>query len=126
MRKHWIYGADMTDAQWALLNAELGKRGWGPFVRETTRIFFCQDESNTLAGFGVVQFIAHAEPIWVAPEHRGTGLAEEIASEVVGFLDEAQVGFVATVDNPYSRKLCESHGMKLLDKPVYVKERPRE
>lgn len=126
MNKVWLYGAEMTVDEWAIINEQLAKRGWGPFVRETTRIFFVQDDNGKLAGFGAVQFIPHAEPVWVDPVYRGTGLAEEIADEVVGFLSDAKVGFVAAVDNPHARKLCERHGMTLLQKAVYVKEAPRE
>lgn len=124
MTKQWVIGADCTEEQWFKFNQKLKTLGFGPFVKETTRVYFVVSDVGKVAGFGVIQFIPHAEPIWVDKEFRGKGLAEEIATEVVGALDEVGVGFVALASNPFSAQLCEKHGMELLDVPVYVRKTP--
>lgn len=94
--------------------------GWAPLNDSVAKIL-CAIESGRVVGFHVLQMFPHVEPLWVAPEHRGTGLAEELADRMLNFMtDIGARGFMVIADTPYAEKLCRDRGMKRVTSPVYI------
>lgn len=119
IEKRWLQGEDLK-----VLAPVIHARGWGPFNPYLTRALCAfekqGDGTEALVGFVVLQMIPHTEPLYVDPEHRGTGLAEELSEEIVAFLRENQVrGWIAIAESPHSAILCEKNGMNLVPFPVY-------
>lgn len=112
----WIFGSELES-----LEPILAERGWSSLNDKTARALVALDSSNTLIGFHVLQLFPHAEPLWVRKDMRGSGLAEELADRMMEFL--AQVGargFMVVADSPAAIQLCEKHGMRKVNSPVYL------
>ena len=76
-----------------------------------------------IAGYGVSQLMFHAEPIYVLPEYRGSGIAEELASRVVKRITEANgKAFVSIATNPFAERLCIEQGMERVEGTLYRKQ----
>jgi GNAT superfamily N-acetyltransferase len=123
LRWRWLDGPTCDDADWERIEQILIARGWMSLNRATSRILISEtEEEGKLASFLVLQLVPHTEPLWVAPEFRATGLAEQMVDAMVKFLNEVQIrGYLATAESPFAAKLCEEHGMKKLEHPVYIK-----
>lgn len=79
-------------------------------------------KDGKIIGYGVSQFMFHAEPIFVDKEHRGTGIAEELANRVIKRILECNgKAFVAIATNEFSEKLCRSQGMSEVPGKLFVK-----
>lgn len=117
----WVDGPDATDQDWDRIDRILEARGWASLNRPTTRILIAEDDKGELAGLIVLQLFPHAEPLWVRPSMRGSGIAETLADKMMDFLREIKVrGFIVMADNPLAAKLCEEHGMVKVESPVYI------
>lgn len=122
LRYRWIDGPTCDDMDWDRIEAILLARGWMSLNRPTSRILVAETEDGKLASFLVLQMIPHTEPLWVAPEFRASGLAEQMVDAMIKFLNQVQIrGYLATAESPFAAKLCEEHGMKKLEHPVYIK-----
>ena len=118
----WIDGPAATDEDWDKIEAILAARGWMSLNQNTSRILVAETSDGKIAGFSCLQLVPHAEPLFVAPSQRGTGLAEELTERMYAFLAEVNVrGFVAIAESRFAEELCERHGMKKVACPVYVK-----
>src|SRR5688572_5760510 len=115
IRYEWLEGN-----QTQIVEPILAERGWTSLNNRTCRVL-CAYSGTRLIGFHVLQLFPHAEPLWVARDQRGTGLAETLVDKMMEFLAEVQVrGFMVVADTPATVKLCERHGMKRVDSPVYI------
>jgi hypothetical protein len=122
LRYRWVDGPTCDDADWDRIEIILASRGWMSLNRPTSRILVAETEDGKLASFLVLQMIPHTEPLWVAPEFRASGLAEQMVDAMVKFLNDVKIrGYLATAESPFAAKLCEEHGMKKLEHPVYIK-----
>jgi hypothetical protein len=120
MIKRWIDGQDATKEDWDRIEGILAARGWTSLNRNFTRIRVAE-ENGELKGFYVLQLYPHAEPLWVAPSTRGSGLAEDLADDMLEFLkDVGARGWMLVADNPMVAKMAEERGMTKLEAPVYV------
>lgn len=98
----------------------LESRGWASMNDKTCRAL-CAFDGTKLVGFHVFQLYPHAEPMWLDRAYRGTGIAEDMADKMMEFLSQVGVrGFMVIADNPAVQRLCESHGMKKVNAPVYA------
>ena len=78
-----------------------------------------------VVGFFVLQLIPHAEPMWVSPEVRGTGIAEELLAKGKEILVESGAkGWLSICTNPFSERLAAQLGMEPAEKQgvLYVKQ----
>lgn len=120
VRYRWIDGPTATDAEWSRIDEILATRGWSSLNRQTSRIRVAENAAGDLLGFVVLQLFPHAEPLWVRPSARGTGVAEQLADDIVGWLMEVGVrGFEVTADTEHAVRLAEKQGMKRVTIPVY-------
>jgi len=88
--------------------------------RATSRILVAEEDGQIIA-FNVWQLIPFAGPLYVDPEYRGTGIAVELADQMLTFLvDNKARGWIAAASNRHSQKLCESRGMTKIETPVYA------
>ena len=104
----------------SLLETVIRHRGWSELNYETSMAIAAFD-GRKLVGFNVLQSFPHAEPMFVQPEYRGTGVAEELADRLLGFMREIKIrGFMVVADSEFAAKLCEGRGMELVTSPVYI------
>ncbi len=89
--------------------------------RATSRVRVAEDTEGNLKGFFVLQLTPQAGPLWVAPSERSTGLADELADDMLEFLVDAHArGWLVVADSPHVPPLCEARGMRRVESPVYV------
>lgn len=112
----WLEGQEACD--W--LNDVLKARGWAELNPHTARAL-CAYKDERIVGFHIIQLYPHAEPLYVDPEYRGTGLAEDLADRMYEFLKEVRTrGYMVVCESPFAEKLCEARGMKKVTYPVYM------
>jgi hypothetical protein len=120
VKYRWIDGRDASEEDWEKIESILIARGWMSLNRPTTRILVAEEEGKLL-GFTTLQLVPHAEPLWVAPSQRATGLAEDLADKMLEFLIEVKVrGWMVVADSPFAEKICKERGMLRVESPVYV------
>jgi Acetyltransferase (GNAT) domain len=124
----WIDGPFATPEDRERIDMIVAARGWMSFNWDMTRVRVVEDEAGKLLGFYALQMVPHAEPIFLAPATRGTGLADELADDMLEFLTDVHArGWMIVADSPHVGHMCEERGMKKLGSPVYVmvpKEQP--
>jgi GNAT superfamily N-acetyltransferase len=112
----WMEGKEACE--W--LNGFLEHKGW-TMLNEFTARALCAMENGRVVGFYVLQLFPHAEPLYVDPEYRGTGISDKLADLMHEYLKEARArGYMVIADNPLAAKMCEAHGMKRVTAPVYI------
>lgn len=113
----WLTGPEACE--W--LNDTILARGWAE-LNPNTAMALCAFDGPKIVGFYVIQLFPHAEPMFVAPEFRGTGLADELADQMQKYLQEVRVrGCMIVADNPVVARMCEKRGMKRVTSPVYLR-----
>lgn len=84
------------------------------------------EAGGMILGFAVVQFMLHAEPQWVNPLIRGTGVAEGIAKAVQTYIEEdcKVTRYIVTAKpGSFGARLAEGIGMTILPQmAVFVKD----
>lgn len=78
-----------------------------------------------ICGFQLVQFITHAEPLWINPHLRGTGVAEGLVEATVHYVEnDCKIKRYLCVAKPgsFAARLCEKHGMIANPGTLYVKQ----
>src|SRR5215467_7422306 len=117
----WVDGWQATQPEWDAIEEVCAAKGWASLNRSTTRVLLAE-ANGMIVGFNVFQMFPYVGPLYVAPEMRGTGIAENLADGVLQFLTDVNVrGFMTVIESPHAARLCEARGMKLLTAPVYVK-----
>lgn len=112
----WLEGEEATD--W--LNPVLQSRGWALLNPATSRAL-CAFQDERMIAFHVLQLYPHAEPMFVDPEFRGTGLAEDLADRMYAFLREVRArAYMVVAESPFAEQLCKARGMKRVEYPVYI------
>ena len=116
----WIEGATASDEDWDRIEYILATRGWASLNRNTSRIRVAE-RGDKLVAFYVLQMFPHAEPMWVAPAERSSGVADALADDMLHFLTEIRArGWMIVADSKFAEKMCEARGMRKLQSPVYV------
>lgn len=110
----WVDGAELEVLEPIL--SQMGAMSLNPKVSRALCAF---DTNDSLVGFVCLQLIPHPEPLYVIPELRGTGLAQELAAQMVDYLKDSR-GFVCVAGNAHSQKMCEELGMRRVEHPVYI------
>ena len=122
IQKRWINGTEATEQEWQAVDLILEARGWMALNRETSCILLAE-ENGQIVGLMVVQLVPSAGPLYVDPQHSGSGLAEELSDDMLRWLVDNQArGWLVIADNPYTSRLCEARGMKRITRPVYTTE----
>jgi ribosomal protein S18 acetylase RimI-like enzyme len=99
---------------------------WMPLSEVASRVRAVEREGKII-GFCVLQFVPYCGPMYIEPEYRGAGIAERLADEMKGFMEESEArGWIATAESAHARKLLEDRGMHLLTLPIYVTQLPGE
>jgi len=112
----WLEGEEATD--W--LNPIMEARGWALLNPSVCRAL-CAFQEERMIAFHVLQLFPHAEPMFVDPEFRGTGLAEDLADRMYEFLRDMRTrAYMVVAESPFAERLCEARGMKRVNYPVYV------
>jgi len=120
----WIDGPTASQEDWDAIEGVLATRGWMSLNRLTSRICV-KERAGEIIGFHVLQMVPVAGPLYVQPKYRGTGLAAELADDMLSFLVEIQArGWVVFVESAHAAKLCEERGMTKVEQPVYAMMQP--
>lgn len=115
----WIEGPTATPADWDKIDTMLAAQGWSPLNRKTTRILVV--EENGKMGFIVAQMVPYVGPGYVPPSLRGTGLSQELADRMDGYLKENNArGWMVIADSPHVAKLYTERGMRRIESPVFM------
>lgn len=110
----WLKGDELS-----ILEPIIGQHKWSA-LNTNTSVAFCAFYGDKLIGFNVLQYHPVVGPLWVDKLYRGVGIPENLADSMAGFLAESNIGgYLAIADSPESIKLCESHGMRKVESPVY-------
>lgn len=109
----WIDGDELV-----ILEPVLEKMGAASLNHKTARAL-CAFQGAEMVGFFVMQLFPHVEPLWVRPQSRGMGVAQSLASQMANYMSHSR-GFICIADNPFSEKMCQDFGMKLVTSPVYT------
>ena len=87
-----------------------------------SRILAAVLPSGEVAGFIVLQLVAHAEPIFVHPAHRGYGVAADLTVAMDAYLEAIGISGVYTQpSNPAAEALCRKVGFEPRTSPLWVK-----
>lgn len=120
MTTRWLSGGEIVEH----VNPVLAARGWAELNLDTCRVLGAFDEEGEghLVEFFVVQLFPLLGPLLrVDNEKRDAGeTTRELATLMYDYLiaEEAR-GFIAVVDSPVTKRLCERFGMTPLESPVY-------
>lgn len=119
----------IQDSEIALLKPIFDKLGWPTPDPDMAKVIVAQaglGKDGVILGFSVVQFMTHAEPMWVHPSMRGTGVAEELVRETVHYIEHdchIKRYVVSAKEGSIAARLAMAHGMRpLLGMSVYVKD----
>lgn len=119
VRYRWIDGPTATEEEWQRIDDVLANRGWASLNRQTTRILVAE-RGNEFA-FHIFQLVPYCGPLYLPRSMRGTGIAEELADQMMAFLVENNArGWLVTAESPHAAKLCENRGMMRVPYPTYV------
>ena len=77
-------------------------------------------EDGRVVGFFLMERVIHAGPFWVAPNHRGKGVARRLAEEALR-LAEGEEGYIAAT-RPEVEHLAESLGLTKIEGSLWCKE----
>jgi GNAT superfamily N-acetyltransferase len=87
----------------------------------------CAKVGNQIIGFAFAQLLPHWEPLWVVPEYRGTGVAEELARRALEkILKTGAQRILLCADNPFAEKLAMKYGFHAIPGKLYVREPNKE
>ena len=94
--------------------------GWNLPYPQTTTVLAAEDKGK-IVGFVCQTLLPHLEPEWVAPEYRGTGMADELALRGAEVFRTADVkNFLSVAGNPHAERICRDVlGMKKVEGAVY-------
>jgi ribosomal protein S18 acetylase RimI-like enzyme len=122
----------VSDHELELLRPMFTKLGWAMPNPDMAKVIVAETGEGAdgiICGFAVVQFVTHAEPIWIHPELRGTGIAEQLVEKVVSYIErDCKIDRWVAVAKPGSMaaRLCEGQGMVAYPGQLYVKQVHRE
>lgn len=111
-----------------ILTPLFSKLGWKMPNPDFAKVIVAEagtGDSAHICGFAVVQFVTHAEPIWIHPSLRGTGVAEELVEKVVHYIEQdCKIDrWVAVVkEGSMAERLCLSQGMVKIPGQLYAKQ----
>jgi hypothetical protein len=121
----------VENAEMTLLKPLFDRLGWPAPDPDMAKVIVAQaglGKDGVILGFSVVQFVTHAEPMWVHPNVRGTGVAEGLVEKTRHYIeDDCHIKryVVAAKVGSFAARLAESHGMHPLpDLSLYVKVIP--
>jgi hypothetical protein len=127
VRFEWIDGPDAvnaprpaTKAEWDAIDDVCIARGWMSLSRVFSRVLVAY-RGDTMIGFHALQLLPHAEPQYVNADELGNGVAQQMADQMVAFLEGAKArGWMVIADSPHAEKMCRDRGMVKIKSPVYM------
>ncbi len=76
-----------------------------------------------IIGFAFSQLLPHWEPLWVKPQWRGTGLAEELAKRALQkIVDTGAQRILVVTQNQFAEDLAKEYGFKEVPGKIFVRE----
>jgi len=78
-----------------------------------------REDTNEIVGFYVFQLIPHAEPMWIHPDFRSSGVWVQLASMIEPLTNRRDTYIIATT--PQTIAMCDRLGLAKIEHPVYVK-----
>lgn len=116
MELRWLQGDELKK-----IEPHIRAHGWVPLNPALSRALVAF-EGNSVMGFVCMSCIPHVEPLWIAEEQRGTGLAEEMTRQMADFLYEVNAPEAYIVaSSVHAEKIAEKHHMERVKAPVFYK-----
>jgi hypothetical protein len=106
-----------------LVNPACEQRGWPIMNLATCRVLGAFEQDGHLVEFLAIQLFPILGPMArVDNEARDDGsVSRELSRRMEQFLhDNDARGWMAVADNPFVERLCERHGMKRVQSPVFM------
>lgn len=103
-------------------NPALALRGWPQLNTATARVLGAFD-GETLVEIFALQLMPMLGPMLrIDNERRDNGIvSRELAEKMSEYLTENEArGYVTIADSPLTERLCERHGMKRVESPVFM------
>jgi GNAT superfamily N-acetyltransferase len=118
----------VQDSEILLLKPIFDRLGWPVPDPDMAKLVVAQaglGKDGVILGFVVVQFVTHAEPLWVHPSMRGTGVAEGLMENVVQYIEKdchIKRYVVTAKPGSFGARLAERNGMRPMpDQALFVK-----
>jgi hypothetical protein len=116
----WINLWEASEHEVAQIDKIIAARGWVKLNLNMTRVLVAELDGRIIS-FSVVQAMPYVGPLFVSSEHRGLGIAEELADRTMEFLRSIDArGWLVVADSPHVAKICEAREMDRVESPVYV------
>lgn len=105
-----------------LVNPVLALRGWPQLNTATARVLGAFDGGDLIETFTVQLMPMLGPMIKINNEHRDNGaVSRELAEKMSAYLSENEArGYLTIADSPLTERLCERHGMKRVESPVFM------
>lgn len=115
----WLKGDELS----AILPI-VQSRGW-MLPNTSLSLALAGFDGDELVCFHVLQLIPHAEPMYVAPSHRGSRhdppLAETMADKMDEFLRSTETpGVIIVADTPAAERMARDRGWHEVHSPVFT------
>lgn len=118
----------VADDELRLLHPIFERLGWplpDPSFAKAVVAEAGKGQDKLILGFQVVQFIPHAEPLWVNSAARGIGVAEGLVEATMHYLEQdcKIKRYLCTAEQgSFAARLAESNGMVAFPGTLYVKQ----
>jgi GNAT superfamily N-acetyltransferase len=87
-----------------------------------SQIAVAEDSNGDIIGCGVLQLVAHFEPIWVSEDYRNRGVALLLIEKINEIADNVPCAYYSFAENERIAHICVENGMKLLPYTVYLRK----
>lgn len=118
----------IAEKELALLEPIFRRLGWAPPDPDMCKVVIAEageGDDALILGFNVVQFVIHAEPMWLHPDVRGTGIAEGLVAHTQSYIEnDCKVKRYLCIAKPgsFGARLAEKYGMVPYPGQVYVRQ----
>ena len=100
----------------------LDQQGWTLPYPEMTAVIVAEYQGE-IVGFGVTQLVPHAEPMWVHPDWRNTGLAVMLNQKLVTLMESSGLkAWIIVAPSAALAMYCRKMGLKEVPGTIFVKE----
>lgn len=136
---HGDHGNDPEEVRYRIVDGEemaklrplFDALGWALPDQDMAKVVVAEagtGDKAVICGFTVVQFILHAEPMWVHPSMRGTGIAEALVAQTVHYIEDdchVKRWMAVAKEGSFAGRLIAAQGMTMIPGNVFVKMVPQ-
>lgn len=120
----------IQDDELMILHPQFERLGWmvpDPDMCKVVVAEVGEGKDAIICGFQVVQFVTHAEPLWIHPSMRGTGVAEGLIGATIHYMEvdcKIKRWVVMVKAGSFAARLVEKYGLRHYPGEMWVKQVP--